>query len=133
MALGIVDPVGLAGISVQAMDKAAEIAHKHQSIGDRGSAEGAMDLIITPHGSRFGNISVLVDISTGEVPASLAMLRILADGHIDPVLIEDGGCDDLAGTVGRGISEWLAVLHPVLRRVAVVAPDLPKQVPTVRC
>ena len=63
-------------------------------------------------------------VNAEHLPDSLAVLGILANGHIDAVFIEHRGGDHLAGAIERRVLEWLARLHPVLGWVAVQLPEL---------
>ena len=82
------------------------------------------DLAITPDGAGLADVPALGDVDAREVAEPLAVLWVLPDRHVDPVLVEDGRGDDFAGPVGSGVLEALAVLLPVLGRVAVVPPQL---------
>src|SRR6266568_2522598 len=114
--LRVVHPVWFAGLRIQAVDIAAEVGHVNEAIGDRGSRKRVHDLAITPDGAGLGDVPALGDVDAGEIAEPLAMLRVLPDRHIDPVLVEDRRVDDLAGPVGSGVLEALAVLLPVLGR-----------------
>src|SRR5262249_26692843 len=103
-----------------------------QSVHDRRRGEGAVDLVVAPDRSRFGDVARLRGVDAREITQSLAVLGVLADRDVDAVLVEDGRGDHLAGTLGGRVLERLAVLHPVLGRVAVVAPELLEESGPVR-
>src|SRR5258707_15874896 len=90
-----------------------------------------MDLIVAPNCPGLCDVARLGDVDARQVADPFAVLRVLAYRHIDPILVEDRRCDHLAGTVEGRVFQWLAVLHPVLRRVTVVAPQLLEHVDAI--
>src|SRR5207244_595560 len=79
---------------------------------------------VLPDQPGFGRVAGFGGVDADEAAQTFAVFRVLPDGDVDAVLIEDRRGDDLARPVVGGVFERLAVLHAVLRRVAVELPDL---------
>src|SRR6266436_1101391 len=77
-----------------------------------------MNLVVAPDFARGSYISFFRRVNAGQDANAFAMLGILADGNIDPVLVENRRGVDFAGTFRRGVLEFFS-----LRRIAVIFPD----------
>src|SRR5882762_2953691 len=77
-----------------------------------------MNLVIAPDFARGSYISFFRRVNAGQDADAFAMLGILADRDIDPVLVENRRGVDFAGTFRRGVLEFFS-----LRRIAVIFPN----------
>src|SRR5262245_12283556 len=80
----------LAGIRVQAINEAGEVADEEQSFRrDRHGRDAAIDLLEIPNFLCFGDITSACWIDANEVSDAFAVFGILADRHIDTIFPED--------------------------------------------
>src|SRR6266478_1064135 len=77
-----------------------------------------MNLVIAPNLACGSDVSFFRRIDTGQHSDAFAMFRVLADGDIDPVLVEHRRSVDFAGTLGCRVLEFFP-----FRRIAVKLPN----------
>ena len=67
-----------------------------QTVGDGDGAERAIEPLVTPDLAARGDVALATGVEAPEGPPAAAMLRVTADGHVHPALVEHGRGDDLA-------------------------------------
>src|SRR6266404_3348872 len=77
-----------------------------------------MNLVIAPDFACGSYISFFRRVNAGQDADAFAMLGILADGNIDPVLVENRRGVDFAGTFRRRVLEFFP-----LGQIAVIFPN----------
>ena len=78
-----------------------------------GDGEAAVDLVVGPDLGRVGDVAGLRGVDAIEHAPAAAVRRVLADRHVDAVVLEDGRGDDLAGTDVGAVVVVAAVLADV--------------------
>src|SRR5438876_11992094 len=81
-----------------------------------------MNFVIAPNLARCGDVSFFRRVDTGQDADPFAMLGVLADGNIDPVLIEHRRGVDFTGTFRGRVLEFFP-----LGRIAVKFPNRLKE------
>src|SRR6516225_8155752 len=111
-------PVELACFGIEAVEVSGKIAHEEQPLGGDGyGGKATVDFVVRPDLSGLGDIAGLGCVDASNNPDAFAMLRILTDRGVDPILPEHRGSIDLTGTLRIGILEffalgWVAVVPP---------------------
>src|SRR5437667_2060337 len=102
------------------MEKAGEVADEEQPgfgvNGDGGDA--AMELVVTPDFSGLGDVAGFGGVDATQDPDALPVFRVLADGDVNAVLIENRGGIDFARAFGGRIFEFFS-----LGRVTIILPN----------
>src|SRR5437899_10537570 len=82
-----------------------------------------MNLVVAPHLPRRGNIARFRRVNATQNANALPVLGVLADGHIDPVLVKHRRGIDLTRSLSGRVLELLAVGW-----IAIILPHRPKEV-----
>ena len=131
MRFHIVNPVQFAGIGVEAVHEAGEVANEQKPVPriDRHGRNTPLNSLIRPDRTAVCDISLLGGVDANEVADALAMLRILATRDIHSVVVLYWGGVYFIWPLSSWVFDLLAVLVLlVLRRVGVVPPDLTEEV-----
>jgi len=115
-----VGPIELACFRIEAMQEPGEVANEQQAVGGDGNrGDAAMDLVIGPDLAGLRDVPGLGGINAREDTYAFAVLRVLTDRSVNPVLPEYRRGVNLTGALGIRVLELLP-----LRSIAVIPPDL---------
>src|SRR5258707_5796686 len=81
-----------------------------------------MNLVVAPNLACFRYVAGLGGIDASQDADAFAMLRILACGDVNSILVEDWGGVDFAGPLRGWILDRFAILDLVVRWIAIVLP-----------
>ena len=83
------DPVGLTGFRVQAVQAAVVAGGVDQSVGDRNGRDAGARGVVRPDQAGARHVARAGGVEAGQPAFSLTVERVLGDCHVDPVVVEN--------------------------------------------
>ena len=87
----------LACVGIETEDAAAVVGCEEQAVRDGDGRKAAVNRVEKPDLAGFGDVTGLGGINADQLAASAPVFRVLADGGVNAVVVEDWRGDALAG------------------------------------